>query len=489
MNHPVIHPRSTTGLVLPLLLLLLAGNCACKKMLDLNPPPTSTNAAVVYSTDATAISAVTGLYYTLSRVALSAAPALANITLYAGLSADELTLHAEATSNTLMQAFYINNLSPDVTGGEIWIDAYAMLFNTNAALQGLAQSAALTPQVKEQLTGECLFIRAFCYFYLVNLYGNVPLLTGTDYKINSASPRAPQAAVWDFIEQDLTTAQTKLSNSFLNATLTEETTERVRPTRWAATALLARTFLYRQKWPQAEAQATQAINSPLFDTTALHQVFLKNSKEAIWQLQPVNTGENTPYARVFVLPATGPTNNSNNPVYLSATQLNAFEAGDKRKLEWVSSVLTPDSIRYYFPYKYRRNTINATSVEEYSTLLRIAEQYLIRAEARAQQNKLTGTAGALADVNYIRARAKLSAITTGTQPGILQAIMQERRSELFTEWGHRWLDLKRTATVNQVMSLATPAKGGSWKSEWAYYPITRREMQYNRALIQTEGYQ
>jgi hypothetical protein len=96
----------------------------------------------------------------------------------------------------------------------------------------------------------------------------------------------------------------------------------------------------------------------------------------------------------------------------------------------------------------------ASPVVEYTMVLRTAEQYLIRAEARARQNNLDG---ARSDLDSIRLRAGLSPLPDNlNQAQLLLAVEQERRVELFAEWGHRWLDLKRTGRALTVLSAEKP---------------------------------
>ena len=100
--------------------------------------------------------------------------------------------------------------------------------------------------------------------------------------------------------------------------------------------------------------------------------------------------------------------------------------------------------------------------------------------------------GAIDDLDKLRQRARLPLLSI-TNPGISQnallaAILQERRIELFTEWGHRWLDLKRTNNVNTVMSVVTPLKGGTWSPNWTLYPIPSQDLQYNPKMTQNVGY-
>jgi hypothetical protein len=164
---------------------------------------------------------------------------------------------------------------------------------------------------------------------------------------------------------------------------------------------------------------------------------------------------------------------------------NAFEPNDRRFSEWVG-VDSSTGTSYFFPYKYKQ-AITGNPVTEYTMVFRLAEQVLIRAEAEAELNDL---ADAALDLNAIRNRAGLPNTTAANQAQLLAAILQERKIELFTEWGHRWLDLKRTGNIDQVMGSGgvTAAKGGSWNSDWALFPIPLAELQRDPNLSQNSGY-
>ncbi len=260
------------------------------------------------------------------------------------------------------------------------------------------------------------------------------------------------------------------------------TRERVRPTKWAATSLLARIYLYTGDYVNAEAQASQVINNTqLFRLTELNSVFLLNNDEAIWQLQPVNYGRNTEDAFTFIIPETGPSDD--NPVYLSPSLLSSFESNDQRKTDWVNSVVIGTDT-FYYPYKYKSAMLDAP-LTEYLTVLRLAEQYLIRAEARAQQGDLVNAA---TDVNNIRSRAGLLGIPATSRQTVLSSIWHERQIELFSEWGHRWLDLKRTGKVDEIMPQATIEKGGSWNTNWQWYPLPLDDLRKDINLAQNTGY-
>jgi len=121
-------------------------------------------------------------------------------------------------------------------------------------------------------------------------------------------------------------------------------------------------------------------------------------------------------------------------------------------------------------------------------VFRLAEQYLIRAEAKAQQG--TDMIGAAADLNVIRNRAGLANTTASTHDDLLAAVAHERQIELFAEWGHRWFDLKRTGQVDAVMSAVTPQKNpsGTWKTYQQLYPVPQSEISKNPFLKQNAGY-
>lgn len=462
--------------------------CGCKKLVEVAPPVIGITGNSVYTADATAISVLTGMYSKMSSESPVLIGTTVSLSLGNGISADELNLWSGSTSSVL-QGYFKNNLSTASTGTEYWQTLYPYIFQCNDAINGLTQSTTLTPAVKQQLLGEAKFMRAFFYFYLVNLYGSVPLAVTNDYQVNSFLPRSSTTDVYNQIATDLKDAETLLSDKYLDATLLKNYAERVRPTKWAACALLARVYLYMQKWPEAEAESTTLINNTgLFSLSSLPNCYLKASlgnNEAIWQLQPVNLTWNTEDAKAFIIPATGPGTGLNAGVYLSNFLLNSFEAKDKRRFgrNWIDSVIV-GTTTYYYPYKYKVNTSGA-AVTEFLTILRLGEQYLIRAEARSQQNNVSG---AQTDLNIIRTRAGLPNTLASDKNSLLSAIFHERQTELFCEFGQRWLDLKRTGNIDAVMNIVTPQKGGSWQTFKQLYPIPLTDLSLDPNLIQNTGY-
>ncbi len=457
----------------------LSGLFSCKKLVNVPPPTLSIVSAAVFSSDASASAAVSGIYSRMmTSGGFASGGAQNSVTFFGALSADELVNYPPSAA-AASYYFYGNSLIPTTTT-PLWTEVYQYIYIANAGIEGLADSSSgVSSAVRAQLTGECRFIRAFCYFYLTNLFGDVPLITTTDYNKNQYAARASQSAVYDQITADLLDAE-RLLNADYSAV---QGGERVRPIKWAAAALLARTYLYRGKWADAEAQASLVINSGLYALlNDLTTVFLKNSKETIWSLRAVVPNQNTPDAIAFLLTA-APSGAYNN-VTLLPRLLTAFEPGDKRRTTWVDSIIVSNTT-YYFAYKYRVGSVTNGPVKEYSMVLRLAEQYLIRAEARAEQNNLGAAAD---DLNIIRSRAGLNATTAASQAEMLSAILHERQTELFTEWGHRWLDLKRTNSIDSVMSIACPLKGTKWTTTAQLWPIPLSEIQADYKLTQNSGY-
>ncbi len=443
---------------------------SCKNFLEIDPPKTSLAKETVFQSDDQATSAMTGIYSTL-RSSGYASGGQSSVAYYAGVSSDEqIGYHVNNIP------FFENALNPQLsTVSSIYSGPYKSIYSANSILEGLALSNQLTPDVKAQLEGEALFIRAFAYFYLVNMFGSVPLHLSTDYRVTSVAPKAGISKIYEQIISDLKLAESLLVESY-------PTTGRVRPNKSTAQAMLARTYLYLRDWQNAEKYASIVINkTTLYSLVALDSIFLANSQETIWQLMPI-ASSNTNEGALLILQAT-PTQVSLRNSFV----LNGFEPNDKRKEAWIKTY-SDNTGTYYYPFKYKVRS--STTVTEYSMVLRLAEQYLIRAEARINDGKIDV---GITDLNIIRLRPLASGInaniipllsTTLSQSDALQAVEQERKIELFSEWGHRWFDLKRTGRAISVLSPLKP----QWQDYDVLYPIPQDEVSRNSNITQNDGY-
>lgn len=359
-----------------------------------------------------------------------------------------------------------------------WNSLYRLIYYANSTMEGLTRSNDVSNDVKDTIMGEAEFIRAFCYFHLVNLWGDVPLILSTDYRVSMNAPRASVSDVYEQIVKDLKEAQSKLPQDYGHSG-----GERVRVNRYAATAMLSRTYLHMGDWGNAETEATSIIHAvDLYGLRAdINEVFLKNNTEAIWQLYPIWPSQDTHQGPLY-LPSSSASSITDYP--LREEWVNSLETGDQRRAHWIASK-TINGVEYFYPYKYKVRYIEAgTDHTEYSVVIRLAEQYLIRAEARVRLGKLTGPNSAQEDVNVIRDRAGLSVTSANTSDELLQAIERERKAEFFTE-GHRWFDLIRTGRASSVLS---PIKS-DWQQEDTLWPIHEIELSRNSNLRQNPGYE
>lgn len=439
---------------------------SCEKFLRIDPPNGQATPDKLFENDEGATSAVLGIYSRMATSSSGFSGGRNSVSVLNGLSADELLSYSVALGD-----YFNNDLNPNssgLNGSGVWYDGYAFVYTANSILENLVQSDNLSTNVKRQLKGESLFIRAFCYFYLINIFGEVPLNLTTDYRVNRSVSRSPVDVVYKQIVSDLLESIELLSSTYI-------TGERIRPNKWAAMSLLSRVYLYIRDFEQAKSFSSQVIEqSNLYGLCGdLDSVFLKNSKEAIWQLMPP-TGTNTPEGLIFVLTAT-PID-----VSLSPEIMNSFLEGDLRKEKWTNSFSNVTGI-YFYPFKYKVKS--SALVSEYSMVLRLAELYLIRAECNAQLGSFADAAG---DINVIRQRAGIMEPFTGAgKEECLEEIIRQRQSELFTEYGHRWLDLKRLDIASEVLN---PVKGNNWSDYDVLYPIPESEITRNPSIEQNKGY-
>ncbi|SHH02821.1 RagB/SusD family nutrient uptake outer membrane protein [Pedobacter caeni] len=466
--------------------LLLNTIVSCGKLVDIDKPRTELPQSSVFLNDNTAIAAMVGVYSGMNTGNYQFANVLT--TFMAAMSADEFAYAAVLAD---FSEFRENALLPGNTRvNNIWEQAYQLNYSANAIIEGLTASTTLSPAVKTQLLGDARFVRAFCHFYLVNMFGDVPLILDADVRKNTNLPRTAKEQVYTAIIADLKEAKELLSNDYPG------NKERIRPNKAVATALLSRVYLYIENYAMAEQEAGEVINNSnyklLKDEPAkngMKDVFLMNSPEALWQLQSVNTGggRNTWEGNLFVPTAA--------PLYRLTKEAagleNAFESGDKRFKNWVGSYTTTTTpgLTHRYPFKYKVRT--GTPVTEYSMVIRFAELYLIRAEARIMQNKLEP---GIQDLNVLRDRAGLAGLATpASQEEGMRKVEQERRVELFAEWGHRWFDLKRWKSISgdagktradDVLGPIKPA----WKSTAILFPIPTNALRTNLNLVQNKGY-
>jgi starch-binding outer membrane protein, SusD/RagB family len=463
-----------------ILLILLLSQQSCRKLIEVDPPIDRITPVDIYNSNDGAASVLNGIYLdlTFDNQIIAGNSSIGFIT---GLSADEISLKP---INTILELdeLYRNNLAPISSAPFTkWSQLYALIFRINSAIEGINRSQRITIKVKTQLIAEAKFLRAFFYFNLVNLFGDVPLILTTDINETSQASRASISKVYSQVIADLKNAEIDLDEKYLSGNLSSIVSQRVRPNKAAAIALLSRILLYTSQWQEAEIESSKLINDDNYQLVPLSEVFKTESKEAIWQLEITSALQTTD--GVLYVPTNGLFEKN---FYLSDEVFNSFEIGDQRKSEWVTSV-TDASGTYNYPYKYKVRELSG-SIIEYPTIFRLSEQFLIRAEARAYLGKIDGTNSSKSDLNILRSRAGLQGINADSKDEMLDAILKERKVELFTEFGHRWFDLKRNGQIDTVMGMVAPLKGGNWSAYKSFYPIPASEIQKNKNLIQNPEY-
>lgn len=462
--------------------LILVYLASCKKLIEIPPPSNSITTSQVFADSADAAAAISGIYSKIQYGYPGLSFCNGAETVICGLSSDELI---SFYSDNYLE-FYSNTLEPTENNLNFyfWQQPYNYIYQVNACIESLQGSSSLPQSVKNQFIGEAKFFRGLFYFYLINLFGDVPYVTSTNWKQTDTTARTDKLVIYEKIIGDLKSAQNLLRDDY-----SFSGGERTRVNKLVATAFLARVYLYLQDWKNAELQADTIINNDLFSLLPdLNSVFLANSNESIlqWQLNTAYSPYNCTQEGLRILPSDSTLPPS---YYVSSQLLNSFEPGDQREVMWLNQSNYNGST-YVYPYKYKMGQsqlmVNGNPTEYY-TVLRLAEQYLIRAEARTEQGNVTGAAS---DLNTIRNRAGLANTTAVTEADLLTAISHERQVELFAEWGHRWLDLKRLGQVNAVMSIVTPQKntGSIWQSYQQLYPIPSSQLSLNPFLIQNPGY-
>lgn len=448
--------------------LLLCITVSCDDFVEVEQPNSQLTGEAVFENNTTATAAMKDIYAKMRDSGLLTGKPL-GLTNLLGQYTDELVCYQIGAYTS--EPFYNDALT--ATNGyaqELWTSTYNQIYAANAVIKGVTNSTALTATQKNQLVGEALFVRALLHSYLAGVYGGCPYITTTDYQENSTVHRLTQVGVYQNCIADLEQAATLLPENYISA-------DRVRPNKFAATALLARMYLYTEQWAEASNAASAVLNETGLYVweTDLDKVFLKGCTSTLWQFSAGGGYANTQEGALFIFNAGPPPT-----VSLSSELYDSFELGDQRKVHWIRPI-TDGTTTWYHAYKYKQDN-SSTSSTEYSVILRLAEQYLIRAEARAMHGDLIG---AKEDLNIVRNMAGLGNTTALSSTEIVDAITNERRFEFFTETGMRFFDLKRTGKLDSTLSIVKPG----WNSTDQFWPVPQSELLINPNLApQNAGY-
>ncbi|QNL49362.1 RagB/SusD family nutrient uptake outer membrane protein [Olivibacter sp. SDN3] len=355
----------------------------------------------------------------------------------------------------------VNAENPTVSSS--WNGIYVAINRANQVIYDVSVLAddVISENVKNRIAGEAYFIRALAYFDLARTWGGVPLITTPTQSVedNSGIPRSTQAETYAQALADLEIAETLLP----------ENTNRFQATRKTAWALKARYYLYNQDWQQTIDYASRLIDDRAnYELLEPYYAFfaegVTGTRESVFEIF-YNANELNPHRGQWQPQQNGGTRQwAPNDTF--ASLLNDPLTGGTRS----ALVARDNQNRWYGNLYYRSPATDPTYV------IRIAELYLIRAEAYAGLGQLEN---ALTDLNAIRHRANLADSEAATANEILLAIENERRLEFGLE-AHRWFDLVRTGRAAAVL--------GVTDSDRYLMPIPAEQLLTDQALEQNPGY-
>ena len=435
----------------------LSSLTSCDSFLDVEPKASISDEQTIYD-KASAETALRGVYN-----------AVANANYYGTsfqsigyLSGDNIQWTG---SQSQVQEFINHKVNAEnATVSNAWIAIYATINRANQVISKVpaVTDPTLTDALKNPIVGEAYFIRALAYFDLARTWGGVPLITQptSTPSENSGIKRSTQAETYAQVLKDLDAAEPLLA----------ETVNRYHATRKTVWALKSRYYLYQKDWAKAEEYATKviadAVNYKLL--TPYNAFFVSNvrgTQESVFEIFYNGTSEINDHRGQWQPQTNGGTRQwAPNDAFVTLVN-DPLKGGNRSTL-----VAKDNQNRWYGNLSYR------SPGSDPSYVIRIAELYLIRAEAQAQQAKLTDAA---TDLNLIRSRAGLPATAAATKDELLLAVENERRIEFALE-PHRWFDLVRTGRAAAVLNITDPNR--------YLMPIPSVQLQTDKALEQNPGY-
>ncbi|MNG78954.1 SusD family protein [compost metagenome] len=456
MRNSILHISISSVIAANLLLL-----SACNKLVQVDTPDHLVDSEVLFQSKKGYESAMAGIFIQMRALNLSMTNG--GMEVYMGVSVDEIY---PTLVGGVEEEFFKNQLqSSNSVVNNFWIYAYRGIYRANLLIENAERDQVLSLTDRQSFLGQALFVRAFLHFHLCQLFGDVPYISSSDYKANAVKARDSKSLVMELLSKDLERAAELLPKEIKG--------ERVTPSYYAAIALLAKVNLYQRKFEQVLAYTDEILNNKDFMLEMdLDNVFKIKSPEVIFQIE--STVANTAIAMNFI-----PFSPASKPMYvLQHDLLQSFETEDLRKQAWTKSNII-DGMAYYYPTKYKNKLM--TPIEEYNVVFRLAEIYLIRAEALFGAKDYDQ---AMSTLNSLRSRAGLKEKKYGDAAHLWEDIVTERRHEFFVEGGNRWLDLIRWNTIDHVLGASKP----SWQPFAKYLPIPSNEILLNTHLIQNPGY-
>jgi hypothetical protein len=397
--------------------------------------------------------------------------------------------------------FQIDDYQLDAVNRNVSRD-WAYLYSTIGKVNNIINNAAevtdpeLTGERLDEIIGEASFIRAFMYFQLVQLWGDVPLQLVEVTSISAEKlneiyaqifpARSPKEDVYAQIIADLEIALPRVRTTAPHKGYV---------TTGAVNAVLAK--VYATKEPHDWAKVQQYCDAVIAGGYSLLPEFdqlwdnaMKNSSESIFEINytggptdgnwGVNIFRGVDWKK-FNLP-------SNDLIAAFDAENDLIRKNASILFEDVSGLWSDAHYpQTHYPFINKWRNFGGDGAQNY-IFIRLADMLLLKAEALNESGNVSGAA---AIVNQIRERVDLNPTTAGNQADMRLAIEKERRLELAYE-GVRWFDLKRTDRAIEVMSAATGVGGNPigyiLTPDRLLWPIPQAELDKNANLTQNPGY-
>ncbi len=480
--------------LIPLIFMILI--LGCKK--DLNYTPESyLSPEQVYSDEAGSVGGVTGIYRNLQRIKRSELSLIGNI----GTDEGKTSAFVPGWGGYWLQLSALSSydniqLSPQSDPVYYyWEGLYNLVANANNAIRYL-KKGTINENLKNRLLGESMFLRSVGYFYLVQLFGAVPMPTdvvNADYD-SYGYPKSSADDIYKLIVSDLSFAAENLNN--------KSATEKGRASKQAAQALLGKVYLTLKDYAKAKATLEPLMNTP--ETRLLDNfgdLFKEENENNIESLLEIQFSTETGYTQ-NVSEILGSWNiSSNQPggggqvavptpyaynLYSdddsyrkNATLRSVYYDGNGNPgyNDWWRDVGKPHIKKYE---QKAGQASNSSSRNLY--YLRYADVILMYAEAL---NELNQTSEAVTFFNKIRTRAKIAPLSASTKAQFQDSLVVERAKELMFE-GWRWFDLKRWGLLISRAKAYNPDAPNIQEPKHLLYPIPYREFSVNTNLKSTD---
>lgn len=448
------------------MLLCLLSVTGCKQVIDLKPV-NSIYEEAFWKTEADAYAALAG-NYGLLRTALAdqAGSTGPRHYVYGDVRAREFADNLDwinlQVHNNVMNGFYLGELNN-------WALFYKVVTMSNLIIKKIPgmDDVQFSQVSRNKVLGEALFLRAFTYFYMVRLWGDVPLVTTVVEDPTSADNQVARTDQLTVLNQCI--ADLRQAEAFLEFGYRDEKERAVRANKGSLFALLAHIYLWKGDAEAAELAADEVMDHggyQLVDTAAYTTLFKGKSKEGIFELN-MSAADNEAYSTLGIGAKTlcVPYNNLTTPVWwVNINLVNTLypvKSGDKRRQRFFAFLNTDKPIvrKYANVVRTAQDSSNGLLYESNLILFRLADIMLLKAEAQAKQGK---TIAARELLNAFRKRAGLTDYT-GTDTDLYREIILERMRELFCE-GHTFYDLVRSKLLPEFHAKIPAAdfNAGGW---------------------------